>query len=106
MYVRTPRASAWLDADDTVDALHQGNAAKAGGKPRPKSVTLEARKAFQGKLGRYIALKYIPSARPGVQGVILVAVANKSPTERGPWWVKVENALDEREAAQWARDGF
>ena len=108
MYVRTPRASVWLDAaDNYVDTLPQGFTGSRSSAHRPiaKPFVIEARKAFDGKLGRYIAIKRIP-ARQGGQDLLLVAVANKSVEERGPWWVRAERALTEREAADWARFGF
>ncbi len=100
MYVRTQQAFAWLDteslpADFQVRTPPERNPAQ----------TLMARKAFDGRLGRYIALRRIPASSGG-KDLLLVGVANKSATERGPWWVKAEHALSEREAAQWAREGF
>ena len=80
MYVMTPRASAWLDADGSVDALEQLPARPS----RLPSQTIEARKAFDGRLGRYIAIRRVFPASPGGRDLLLVGVANKSPTERGP----------------------
>lgn len=105
MYVRTPQASAWLEATDSADSLPQAFLQRAP-RDKPKPQVIWPRKAFDGKLGRYIAVKSVPPSRPGDKELLLVAVANKSADERGPWWVRAETALSERDAAQWAREGF
>lgn len=98
MYIKTPRAAVWLDADGTAAAPQRPQ--------RPAAQTIEARKAFDGQLGRYIAIRRISPASPGGPAVLLVAVANKSSLEKGPSWVRAETALTPREAARWAREGF
>lgn len=102
MYIKTPRARVWVssDSDEPFLTTHQRRL------ERPPAKTIEARQAFDGKLGRYIAIRLIPPAAPGDKEVLLVAVANKSPHEKGPSWVRAETALTSREVAQWLGKGF
>ena len=105
MYVRTPYAAAWVDADGA--SIGPGHTVeRPQSRPHREVRVLSARKPFKGSLGRYIAIKRIAGAGPGRKDLLLVAVADPTPGARGPWWVRAEEALTEREAARWARDGF
>lgn len=105
MYLRTQRASAWLDADTptttTPPEVHQAPPQAA----RPSAQIVEARKPFDGRLGRYLAVKHLPD-HAGQRGTLLVAIANTASSEKGPRWVRADLALTSREAARWAREGF
>lgn len=102
MYVKTPRARVWVPSSADTPFIPKRQAREH----RPPAQTLEARKAFEGKLGRFIAIRRIPSSTPGEPDVLMVAVANKAPSEKGPAWVRAEAAITSREVAQWVREGF
>lgn len=103
MYVRSAQALAWLDtaASDTFVAPCP---TAGSARPRCRPRVIPARKPFEGRLGRYIAVRLAQHADgiPALQ----VAVANRDGEARGPRWVRAADALSEREAARWAREGF
>ena len=101
MYVRTANALAWLDTA-TLEPTTPPRTPRAAHASRPRVIL--ARRAFDGRLGRYTAVRLVPRRDGSV--VLEVAVANRDADARGPRWVLASDALTEPEAARWARLGF
>jgi hypothetical protein len=57
MYERAPRASAWPEVDNSVETLPAPHGARQGEPPPIPLTSLVAGNAFEGQLGRCIALK-------------------------------------------------
>lgn len=105
MYVRSAQALAWLDTADLESNLPRRAPGSTPATPAARPRAILARRPFEGRLGRYVAVRLRP-ARDGSPPVLEVAIANRDADARGPRWVRASEALSEKEAARWARTGF
>lgn len=113
MYKRTPSALVWIDTASEIEALglQPADSRLDANLPRTElAQVLPAKKPFDGQLGRYFAIKRVAATRPcsqsGSRHLILVAVANRDSSAKGPRWIPAHQALTSREAALWAETGF
>lgn len=93
MFVRHPHAAVWQDSPTSPD---RGPLRRPPVAPRhPPTQVRWAHKPWPGRLGLYIAVRLH-------RGELQVAVRDLPQ----PRWVSAAQALTEREAERWAREGF
>lgn len=105
MYVRSAQALAWLEPATLERGSPRSPLRSERASPAFRPRVIVARRPFDGRLGRYIAVRLQPGP-VGSPPQLDVAIANREPDARGPRWVRASEALSEHEAARWARTGF
>jgi hypothetical protein len=115
MFVKTSRASAWLDQPDQSKNLSSPAAKKAAmpgpggsaGAPTSDAVSPPrfARRAFEAPLGRCVALR----VQPGLNGRpdrLLVLLVPRYVAAIEPRWMPLDQVLTEAQARKWIQEQF
>jgi hypothetical protein len=105
MFIKSSRASAWLDRPGTRKAASPSNPTAA---PRSSSAAPAqrfARRAFEAPLGRCVALR-VQAGVGGRPDRLLVLLVPRYTTVTEPRWLPLDDVLTEAQARQWMAQGF